>query len=65
MDAVKEANGSMLDNSIPFFGSTLSDPSVHSQRDLPVMLAGGAAGISKLVARFAIKAISRRSATCT
>ena len=44
MDAVKEANGSMLDNSILFFGSTLSDPSVHSQRDLPVMLAGGAAG---------------------
>jgi hypothetical protein len=44
MDAVKEASGSMLDNSILFFGSTLSDPSVHSQRDLPVMLAGGAAG---------------------
>lgn len=44
MDAVKEANGSMLDNSILFFGSTLSDPSVHSQRDLPVMLAGGASG---------------------
>jgi hypothetical protein len=41
MDAVKEASGSMLDNSILFFGSTLSDPSVHSQRDLPVMLAGG------------------------
>jgi hypothetical protein len=44
MDAVKEANGSMLDNSILFFGSTLSNPSVHSQRDLPVMLAGGASG---------------------
>ena len=39
MDAVKEANGSMLDNSILYFGTTLSDPSVHSQRDLPVMLA--------------------------
>jgi hypothetical protein len=44
MDAVKEANGSMLDNSILFFGSTLSNPSVHSQRRLPVMLAGGASG---------------------
>jgi hypothetical protein len=44
MDAVKEAGGSMLDNSILFFGSTLSNPSVHSQRDLPVMLAGGASG---------------------
>ena len=27
-----------------FFGSTLSNPTVHSQRSLPVMLAGGAAG---------------------
>src|SRR3569623_1755623 len=44
MDAVKEAYGSMLDNSILFFGSTLSNPSVHSQRRLPVMLAGGASG---------------------
>lgn len=44
MDAIKEANGSMLDNSIMFFGSTLSNPTVHSQRDLPVMLAGGASG---------------------
>ena len=44
MDAVKEAHGSLLDNSILFFGSTLSDPSVHSQRNLPVMLAGGASG---------------------
>lgn len=44
MEAVKEANGSLLDNSILFFGSTLSNPSIHSQRNLPVMLAGGAAG---------------------
>jgi hypothetical protein len=44
LDAVKEANGSMLDNSVMFFGSTLSNPTVHSQRNLPVMLAGGAAG---------------------
>jgi hypothetical protein len=44
LDGVKEANGSMLDNSIMFFGSTLSNPTVHSQRNLPVMLAGGAAG---------------------
>jgi hypothetical protein len=43
LDAVKEANGSMLDDSIIFFGSTLSNPTVHSQRNLPVMLAGGAA----------------------
>jgi hypothetical protein len=44
LDAIKEPSGSMLDNSIVFFGSTLSNPTVHSQRDLPVVLAGGANG---------------------
>jgi hypothetical protein len=44
LDAIKEPSGSMLDNSIMFFGSTLSNPTVHSQRKLPVMLAGGASG---------------------
>jgi len=44
LDAIKEPSGSMLDNSILFFGSTLSNPTVHSQRKLPVMLAGGASG---------------------
>jgi hypothetical protein len=44
LDAIKEPSGSMLDNSIIFFGSSLSNPTVHSQRDLPVVLAGGANG---------------------
>jgi hypothetical protein len=44
LDAVKEPSGSLLDNSVVLFGSTLSNPTVHSQRDLPVMLAGGAGG---------------------
>ena len=44
LEAVKEPSGSMLDNSIVFFGSTLSNPTVHSQRDVPVVLAGGANG---------------------
>ena len=44
LHAVKEAGRSMLDNSIIFFGSTLSNPTVHSQRNLPVVLAGAAAG---------------------
>ena len=39
-----EAGGTLLDNSLILFGSSLSNPTVHSQRDLPVMLAGGAAG---------------------
>ena len=44
LDGVKEANGTLLDNSVILFGSTLSNPTVHSQNDLPTMLAGGAAG---------------------
>jgi hypothetical protein len=44
LEAVEEAGRSMLDNSIIFFGSTLSNPTVHSQRNLPVVLAGAAAG---------------------
>jgi hypothetical protein len=44
LEAVKEPSGSLLDNSVILFGSTLSNPTVHSQKDLPVMLAGGAGG---------------------
>lgn len=42
LEAIKEPSGSMLDNAIIFFGSPLSNPTVHSQRDLPVVLAAGA-----------------------
>ena len=34
----------MLDNSIIMFGSTLSNPTVHSQRNLPIVLCGGSGG---------------------
>ena len=44
LEAIKEPSGSMLDNSIILFGSTLSNPTVHSQRNLPVVLAGGSNG---------------------
>lgn len=44
LSAVTEANGTLLDNSVILFGSSLSNPTVHSQRDLPTMIAGGAAG---------------------
>jgi hypothetical protein len=44
LDSVKEPSGSLLDNSVILFGSTIANPTVHSQRDVPVMLAGGAAG---------------------
>lgn len=44
MQSVNEAGGTLLDNSLLLFGSSLSNPAIHSQRDLPVMLAGGAGG---------------------
>jgi hypothetical protein len=44
LEAVQEAGGSLLDHSLLLYGSDLSDPSVHSQRNLPIIVAGGAAG---------------------
>jgi hypothetical protein len=44
LDALKEGNSSLLDHSLILYGSNLSVPTSHSQRDLPIILAGGAAG---------------------
>lgn len=44
MDALKEGNSTLLDHSLIMYGSSLSNPTVHSQHDLPIILAGGAAG---------------------
>jgi hypothetical protein len=44
LDAIKEGNSTLLDHSLIMYGSDLSVPTVHSQHDLPIILAGGAAG---------------------
>lgn len=44
LDAVKEGGSTLLDHSLIMYGSDLSVPTVHSQHDLPIILAGGAAG---------------------
>jgi hypothetical protein len=44
LDAVDEAGGSLLDHSLLLYGSSLSNPAIHSQRNLPIIVAGGAAG---------------------
>jgi hypothetical protein len=44
LDNLKEGNSTLLDYSLIMYGSSLSVPTSHSQRDLPIMLAGGAAG---------------------
>jgi hypothetical protein len=41
LESTKEANGSLLDHSVILYGSDLSNPSVHSQRNLPIIVAGG------------------------
>jgi hypothetical protein len=44
LEAVKEGNSTLLDHSLIMYGSDLSVPTVHSQHDLPILVAGGAAG---------------------
>jgi hypothetical protein len=44
LDALKEGGGTLLDHSLVLYGSNLSVPTSHSQRDLPIIVAGGAAG---------------------
>jgi hypothetical protein len=44
LDGIKEGSSTLLDHSLIMYGSDLSVPTVHSQHDLPIILAGGAAG---------------------
>ena len=44
LDALEEGGSTLLDHSLIMYGSNLSVPTSHSQRDLPIILAGGAAG---------------------
>jgi hypothetical protein len=44
LESLKEGNSTLLDHSLIMYGSDLSVPTVHSQHDLPILLAGGAAG---------------------
>jgi hypothetical protein len=42
--AAKEGNGSLLDNSLYLYGSGMGNPNVHDHINLPIIVAGGAAG---------------------
>jgi hypothetical protein len=44
LESVKESSSTLLDHSLIMYGSDLSVPTVHSQHDLPIIVAGGAAG---------------------
>ena len=40
LDSIDEGNGSLLDNSLVFFGSSLKDGHLHSCEDLPIAMFG-------------------------
>lgn len=42
--AVREGNGTLLDHSLLLFGSGIGNPNVHDHTNLPILVAGGAAG---------------------
>ena len=39
-----EGNGSLLDNSLILYGSGIGNPNIHDHTNLPIIVAGGAAG---------------------
>ena len=44
LDATPEGAGSLLDNSLYLYGSGMGNPNVHDHTNLPILVAGGAAG---------------------
>ncbi|MEE2705863.1 MAG: DUF1552 domain-containing protein [Planctomycetota bacterium] len=41
---INEGDGTLLDNSMVFYGSGIADPNRHRHEDLPILLAGGGGG---------------------
>jgi hypothetical protein len=44
LKATKEGNGTLLDHSLLLYGSGMGNPNVHDHTNLPILVAGGAAG---------------------
>jgi len=44
LKATPEANGTLLDHSLYLYGSGMGNPNVHDHTNLPILVAGGAAG---------------------
>jgi hypothetical protein len=47
MDQIPEADGTLLDHSLYMYGSGMGDPDAHDHSNLPIVVAGGAAGKMK------------------
>ncbi len=44
MQATPEADGTLLDHSLYLYGSGMGNPNIHDHTNLPILVAGGAAG---------------------
>jgi hypothetical protein len=44
LEAIREGDGSLLDHSLYLYGSGMGNPNVHDHVNLPIIVAGGAAG---------------------
>ena len=44
LKATPDAEGTLLDNSMIMYGSSISDGNLHTHHDLPIVVAGGGAG---------------------
>ncbi|HVK12038.1 MAG TPA: hypothetical protein VM597_24915, partial [Gemmataceae bacterium] len=44
LQATREGDGTLLDHSLLLYGSGMGNPNVHDHDDLPILVAGGAAG---------------------
>lgn len=47
LKAIPEGDGNLLDHSLLLYGSGMGNPNVHDHDDLPILVAGGAAGAMK------------------
>ena len=47
LEAVPEGDGTLLDHSLYLYGSGMGNPNVHDHTNLPILVAGGAAGRMK------------------
>jgi len=47
LSETREGNGTLLDHSVCLYGSGMGNPNVHNHTNLPVLVAGGAAGRHK------------------
>jgi hypothetical protein len=44
LKAAREGNGTLLDHSLVLYGSGIGNPNIHDHTNLPIIVAGGAAG---------------------